>query len=119
MSAIDEGADEACGPVQAPAGNSGAAMIVSALSIGRNAVHWSRRDNGSSGRFRWIDYRVWDACGDALFHAEHGGPRMRCARAKVSMISIGAPQCRHTKVGCKALDPLRPLLGLAVSTICG
>jgi hypothetical protein len=28
-----------------------------------------------------------------------GGPRIGCARAKVSMMSIGAPQCRHTKVG--------------------
>ena len=26
-------------------------------------------------------------------------PRMYGARAKVSMTSMGAPQCRHTKVG--------------------
>ena len=33
-----------------------------------------------------------------------GGPRMCCARAKVSMTSIGAPQCRQTKVGRGAVS---------------
>lgn len=39
--------------------------------------------------------------GSAIGHGERitGGPRMCSARAKVSMMSIGAPQCRHRNVG--------------------
>jgi hypothetical protein len=39
---------------------------------------------------------------------------MCCARAKVSMTSIGAPQCRHTKVGLGG-----SVIGAAIVRLCG
>lgn len=47
---------------------------------------------------------------------EPGGARMCCARAKVSMMIIGAPQCRHTKVGCRAALAVWASLGAAGRT---
>ena len=116
VSVIADCADEVCGPVQAPTGNSGAAMDGSRLPIGANTARRSRRDNRSVGRFRCSGCRRWSASAEAVVHAEHGGPRMRCVRGKVSITSIGAPQCRHTKVGRAAPDPICPSLGPAVTT---
>ena len=101
---------------EAPAGHSCAAMITSAMRIGAHVTHWLRRDNGRSRRIRWIDGRWGNLHGKALSHAEHGGPRMCWARAKVSMTSIGAPQCRHTNVGRAAPDAVRTSIGSAAST---
>jgi hypothetical protein len=70
----------------------------------------TRHDNGSSCQ-RSMKRRQedlgerWDAHGGL---GEAGGPRMCWARAKVSMTSIGAPQCRHTKVGRRARDRRSP-----------
>ena len=84
---------------EAPAGHSCAAMMTSTMRIGVHVAHLSRRDNGRSRRVRWIDGRGGNLRWKALSHAEHGGPQMCWARAKVWMTSIGAPQCRHTNVG--------------------
>jgi|ERR1019366_2904715 hypothetical protein len=87
---------------EAPAGKSGAAMNTSALSIEGHVAYLSRRDNGRWRRVRWIDGRRGNLQREICSHGEiggNGGPRMCCARAKVAMTSMGAPQCRHTNVG--------------------
>jgi hypothetical protein len=48
---------EKCERDEAPAGNSCAAMIKSAMRIGVNAAYFSSRENGRSRRVRWIDGR--------------------------------------------------------------
>jgi hypothetical protein len=56
----------------------------------------SRRHCSNKCRRRSLARR---AVGAHVELCKDGGARMVCARAKVSMMSIGAPQCRHTKVG--------------------
>ena len=107
---------EKCEDDGVPTDDSCAAMIKSAMRIGVHVAHLSRRDNGRSRRVRWIDGRRGSLRWKALSHAEHGGPRMCWARAKVSMTSIGAPQCRHTNVGRARLDPVWTSMGSAAST---
>jgi len=101
------------------AGKSGAAMNTSALFIGVHVEHFPRRDNGRSGRVRLIDGRRGNLQRKTCSHGEiggNGGPRMCWARAKVSMTSMGAPQCRQTNVGRAAPDPVRTSMGSAAST---
>ena len=85
-----------------PTGNSCAAMITSVIRIGVHEGHVSRRENGRSRRVRWIDGRRGNLQRKICCHGEiggSGGARMCWVRVKVSMTSMGAPQCRHTKVG--------------------
>jgi hypothetical protein len=54
---LDNFVGEEYGPVQAPAGKLGAAMIKFELSAGDEAAYFLTRDNRSRRRFRWIDGR--------------------------------------------------------------
>ena len=90
---------EKCEREEVPAGNSCTAMIKSAMRIGARVALLSSRENGRSPRVCGFDVRRGSLRWEELSHADLGGPRMYWARAKVSMMSIGAPQWRHRKVG--------------------
>jgi hypothetical protein len=67
-----------------------------------DAPYWADSQWGSC-QHCWLKCRGWYGAGRSkcahVAALKAGGARMCWARAKVSMINIGAPQCRHTNVG--------------------
>jgi hypothetical protein len=105
--------------VGSAAGCSGVATSYTMMRlVGARTVRFGMTGHGRSCQRGWRKRRQGGcACRGTDAHGIAGGPRMFGVRAKVSMMIIGAPQCRHTKVGCAQCVPGAAAMRSAVS--CG